>query len=493
MGNNERMTEYERRRLENIKRNDEMLAALKIHSKLNDLSAKRQRRSYKRSSVKKPKTESPVVLRQSLRTRGVSPDAATARGLHVDTDNKKQIKKIRHLNSNSVDRKSPWEQGPLLMRDAYTGDDGLDKKLIETFSCLQKSMQSNGDTVHCDSIDNLHKSQDIETFKARKRLWGAVNVETLQLKPKNITRLVQGRIMSLRFFPTPDMQMVVVGNKFGGMGFWNVNGKNDDGDGIYLFHPHSGAISGIAIDPVSISKVYSSCYDGFIRLMDVEKEVFDMVYSSEYTIYSISLSPRDVKSLYFSEGKGRVNMWDVRAGKSLLSCYLHEDRINTIDFNSENEDIMATSSTDGTACIWDLRLMNADKPTPLKTVSHKRAVHSAYFSPTGKFLATTSIDDKVGLLSGANYENASMVYHYNQTDRGMSTFRGIWGWDDSSIYIGNMERGVDVISVPGKKTVATLESGFVSDITCRFDAHPYNVGMLAGATSGGQVYIWTVS
>lgn len=41
----EKLSEYERKRLENIKRNDEMLAALKIQSKAADLSAasKRQR------------------------------------------------------------------------------------------------------------------------------------------------------------------------------------------------------------------------------------------------------------------------------------------------------------------------------------------------------------------------------------------------------------------------------------------------------------------
>ncbi|GFP89118.1 WD repeat-containing protein 76 [Phtheirospermum japonicum] len=473
MGKNEKMTEYERRRLENIKRNDEMLAALKIHSRLSDLSAaaaavKRQRahgKSYKRSPVKKSKSESPVVLRRSLRTRGVPPDAATAGGLNDDMADEKKIKKIPLSGSNSVDRKSPRVLGPLAMRDAYTGDDGLDQKLIKLFHVLGKPS---------------------EMSKTRKGLSGAINVEPFQLDSENIARVVPGRIMSLRFFPTLDMKMVAVGNKFGNIGFWNFDGKKEDGDGIYLFHPHSGPVSGIVIDRFSISKMYSSCYDGFIRMMDVEKEMFDMVYYSEYAIYTLALSPHDTKSLYFSEGKGGVNKWDLRAGKSLLSCDLHEDRINTIDFNSENESIIATSSTDGTACIWDMRYMNADKPEPLKTVRHERAVHSAYFSPTGKFLATTSVDDNVGLSSGANYETTSMVYHYNQTGRWISTFRGIWGWDDSSIYIGNMNRGVDVISVPGKKIVATLESDLLSAIPCRFDAHPYTVGMLAGATSGGQ-------
>ncbi|KAL4283514.1 hypothetical protein GQ457_16G011560 [Hibiscus cannabinus] len=66
--------------------------------------------------------------------------------------------------------------------------------------------------------------------------------------------------------------------------------------------------------------------------------------------------------------------------------------------------------------------------------------------------------------------------------------RGIWGtgWDDSYILIGNMNRGVDVISPVQRRTVMTLQSLEMSAIPSRFDAHPYEIGMLAGATSGGQ-------
>ncbi|XP_057767121.1 uncharacterized protein LOC130987561 isoform X2 [Salvia miltiorrhiza] len=493
MGSKGKMTDYERRRLENIKRNDEMLAALKIRSKLNDLSTASAKRSsggsksYKRSPAKKPKTETPVVLRRSLRARGVPPDAATANGLDDDVDIEKQINKSQTMNSNSAPNVSPRKQGPIRMHDSYIGEDGLDNKLLELVKgCSREGLLNESGSVSYDSVDNI---EGCKTSKIGKSSWG--HVEELELKPENVARVVPGRIMSLRFFPTRDMQMVAVGNKFGDIGFWHVNGKEEDGDGIYLYHPHAGPVSGIVIDPFCISKMYSSCYEGFIRMMDVEKGVFDMVYHSEYCIYSISLSPRDVKSLYFGEGRGGFHKWDVRTGKSSLSCDLHGDRINSIDFNSETENIMATSSTDGTACIWDLRLMNKDKTTPLKTINHKRAVHSAYFSPSGKFLATTSYDDNVGLISGANYENTSMVYHYNQTGRWLSTFRGVWGWDDTSIYIGNMKRGVDVISVGGERVVATLQSDSMSAIPCRFDPHLYNVGVLASATSGGQVYIWT--
>ncbi|EYU29659.1 hypothetical protein ABFS82_07G006000 [Erythranthe guttata] len=455
------MAEYERRREENIKRNAEKLAALNIHSKLSELSTVAASKfpmagskSSKGGPVKKPSTE-PVVLRQSLRSRKLPPD-----------------------DVEPVQRKPPTVgMGPLEMRDAYVSDNGSDEKFRQTIlQCCKEFLSGETDRAPCAS--------------------GSVDAGKLELKSKNIARLGKFKITSMVFFPTADMQMVVAGNKSGEVCFWKFNGDEEEGGEFYMYQPHLMQIRAIAIAPFSISQMYS-CDEGYIRLMDVEKEVFDMVYSSDFDIHSMSLSPHGIKSLYFSEGfgpVGGVKMWDVRTRRSILSWELHVDKVNTIDFNSEDENIMATSSSDGTACIWDLRHMTGGKPTPpLKTVRHIGSVESAYFSPTGKLLATTSLDNNIGLLSGANYENASMVNHYNPTNRMNCTFRGIWGWDDSSIYIGNAKKGIDIISVAKEKTVAHLTSWDLSGVLTRLDVHPYNVGTIAGCTSGGRVYIWTPS
>lgn len=123
--------------------------------------------------------------------------------------------------------------------------------------------------------------------------------------------------------------------------------------------------------------------------MDVEKEMFDLVYRNEDTIFSLSQQSNDANCLYFSEGRGGLNIWDKRTGNCTMEWTLHEDRINSIDFNVGNSNIMATSSSDGTACIWDLRSVSDEKPQTLKTITHKKAIHSAYFSPSGRFLAST--------------------------------------------------------------------------------------------------------
>lgn len=69
-------------------------------------------------------------------------------------------------------------------------------------------------------------------------------------------------------------------------------------------------------------------------------------------------------------------------------------------------------------------------------------------------------------------------------------YRAIWGWDDSYLFIGNMKRAIDVIST-GSKTTTPIKSPDMTSVPCRFAAHPYMLGHLAGATSGGKVFLWT--
>ncbi|KAK4257514.1 hypothetical protein QN277_007091 [Acacia crassicarpa] len=492
------LTEYERKRLENIRRNDEMLAALKIHSKASEVSAaaKRSRvasKSYTVKSEKKPKTETPLVIRRSLRTRGVPPDSEGLKDIALESVN--------------VTEKSPAKVlGPLSMRDAYEGDDEFDRSFGEAIVGLAKkeahSRSLNGEEIGSGADGdasndlkgrNVGTSCVVERRKEEYKVWGSLKLESLTLNSENRARLVPTRITAVQFFPSSNVKMIVAGDKFGNLGFWNCDSSNNEGNEVHLYHPHPAAISGILVQRHCLSKIYTSCYDGLVRLMDAEKEVFDLVFNSDESLYSLSQPNNDANCLYFGEGPGGLTIWDSRTGKCSSQWVLHDSRINTIDFDPENLHIMATSSSDGTACTWDLRYTKKSKPSALRTFTHQRAVHSAYFSPSGRSLATTSLDDTIGIYDGANFENASTVFHFNQTGRWLSTFRGIWGWDDSYIFVGNMKRGVDVISPVHKKIVTTLQSPHMSAIPCRFDAHPFEIGTLAGGTSGGQVYMWKSS
>ncbi|KAF2594720.1 hypothetical protein F2Q70_00045753 [Brassica cretica] len=104
------------------------------------------------------------------------------------------------------------------------------------------------------------------------------------------------------------------------------------------------------------------------------------------------------------------------------------------------------------------------------------------------------VDNYIGILSGANFEDTSMIYHdnCNTTNKWISTFRGVWGWDDSYIFVGNRpSKGIDVISTKLKRTVKELHDPLMKVLPCRIHCHPLSVGVLAGSTAAGQVYVWT--
>ncbi|CAH8330150.1 unnamed protein product [Eruca vesicaria subsp. sativa] len=503
-------TEYERKRLENIRRNDEMMAALNVRAKASLLSAatKRSRDESKSFKKKKSKPETPIVMRKSLRTRGLDPDTV---GLPDWFSDYPKRMASTPPPSAPLQKSSARLLAPLPFHKAYDGE-GSCKKFVETMvnvdvatvkdNCSsnrrRSSRLSNVKEEHVLSRErNLVKDDSpmINGYLKKEVVKGEkieFDMEHLSLESHNVARVVPGRIFVVKFMPCENVKLLAAGDKLGNVGFWNLDCGDDENDGIYMFHPHTSPVSSLVFQQNSFSKVISSSYDGLIRLMDVEKSVFDLVYSCDDAIFSLSQRPNDDQSFYFCEGYGMLNVWDIRAGKSSFKWDLHEHRINSIDFNPQNPHVMATSSTDGSACLWDLRSMGSTTPKTLKTVNHSRAVHSAYFSPSGLSLATTSVDNHIGILSGVNFEDTSMISHDNTTNRWISTFRGVWGWDDSYIFVANRSsKGVDVISTKLKRTVKELQDPLMKAIPCRLHCHPLNVGVLAGSTAGGQVYVWT--
>ncbi|PKA62458.1 Protein damaged DNA-binding 2 [Apostasia shenzhenica] len=414
------ITEYERRRLENIRRNSEMIASLRLHSKASELSASLKRGHPKpfvspgnvNKKLKSP-PGSPIVIRRSLRTRGLPPE-------------------------HSCD--------PSTLHDASKASPSPNPNLIPEHRPL------------IDAIVAAAKGEGSGSGEPRSELAVRGRFDprsAMVLKSENVAKVVPERILSVKFLPSANRTVLAVGNKLGNVGFWDLD------------------------------QIFTCSYDGLVRMMDVEKEIFQLVYSSTDSIYSICQFSCDANSLYFGEGAGVLKLWDERTGKASSSWELHRDRINTIDFHPENKDMMVTSSTDGTASIWDLRNIKNDQPKQVKLFQHQRAVHSAYFSPTGSYLATTSIDDSIGILGGSNLNDIFMVPHNNQTGRWLSAFRAVWGWDDCFLFIGNMKRAVDIISTE------RVESPEMTSIPCRFAAHPCKIGTLAGATAGGKVFILT--
>ncbi|CAG7861418.1 unnamed protein product [Brassica rapa] len=473
-------TAYERKRLENNSWNDAMMASLNVHAKASLLSASTKRsRDHSKSlkkQQKKKESEAPIVKQQSLRTRGLTPDSD---GLPHGVSVSEGLPFPQYVSLRVL--------APLPLDDG----DVSHSQFVDTLSGITRKPN--------EEIATVTENEDDDSFDLR----------SLCLEPHNVKRIGPERVLVVKFLPCEGVKLVAAGYKEGNVGFWNLDCQSEEEDGgVSLFKLHTYSVTSLVFQQNSFSKVITSSYVVLFRLMDVEKMVFDLVYSrDEYEpIHSLPQRPNDEQSLYFGAGEEMFNVWDLRAGKSVFNWKLHKYMIHTIDFNPQNPHLMATSSQDRTACLWDLRTMGAKKPKALATIDYAKAVYSAYFSPSGLSLATTSRDNYIGVLSGANFEDTSMIYHCNNTVRKISSFRyasaswrGVWGWDDSNIFVGNVAKGIgvsqtkgiDVISTKLKRTVKKLQSPLVKDVISRLHCHPLNVGMLAGSTAGGHVYVWT--
>ncbi|KAJ4763323.1 DNA damage-binding protein cmr1 [Rhynchospora pubera] len=222
--------------------------------------------------------------------------------------------------------------------------------------------------------------------------------------------------------------------------------------------------------------------------MDMEKEMFDIIHTSEFSIFSLSQLPHDDNSLLLGY-EGKVKSFDGRTGKIIDLWEMHEQRVNTIDVHPGNSNLVATCSADGFVRIWDLRCLGKEQPKSIKEVAHNRAVQSAYFSPTGNGLVSTSTEDTIRIWGGPHFENLSIVKHNNKAAGRLSSFSAIWGWNDSYIFIGNIQRAIDVISTENNITTP-LKSEYMTNVPCRFATHPYKEGLLACA-GGGKLFLWT--
>lgn len=478
----EQMTEYERKRVENVQRNQEMLAALRVHDTAQYLRSVSKKPKLEPKGYKPPKREKepePSVLRRSLRTRGLSPQSIG--NLGSDSPPAKPRKGLIELSPGSSKRPRSLKEGPLSFAETNvpSGEVSYDHYLNRIRELSDHA-----------PLTDLICAKPGPGLEDGGHVGPKFRPEDLKLEAKDIARVATTRIFSVHFLPCRERVIVASGDKDGHLSLWDADCEEEEGNGLHIYRPHAAPVSGIATAPFSVEKVLSCSYDGFIRCMDIEKEVFDMLYTNndDALLSAICYTPHSYQSVYFAEF-GEVKVFDMRVGGVSNSYNLHEKRIHSIDFHPHNPHLVSTSSIDGTANIWDVRNMGKMQSKSVATVVHDRAVLSAYFSPSGNHLATTSYDDSVGLLNGLDSRNTTFIHHYNPPRRWISSFRAIWGWDDQYLFIGNMEKALDAICTSTKITT-TLRSPFMTAIPTRLAKHPFSYGILAGATAGGQVYVW---
>ncbi|KAF8701417.1 hypothetical protein HU200_033580 [Digitaria exilis] len=170
-----------------------------------ELSAASVRPSRMRPKKQQPRASpaSPVVVRRSLRTRGISPGESSV-----------------SPGSNTAPATLPSPTKP---------------RTTQFSSSLASSLRDST------AAEPLHRTKGgictADWFDARR----------LVLRPANVRRVVPGRILSVWILPLTDRTVVVAGNKLGHIGFWDVDGLVEDEDGdsadrVFEYFPHRGPV-----------------------------------------------------------------------------------------------------------------------------------------------------------------------------------------------------------------------------------------------------------
>ncbi|KAL6599022.1 hypothetical protein ACP70R_045886 [Stipagrostis hirtigluma subsp. patula] len=430
--NPEALTEYERRRQDNIRCNQAILAQLRRDAA--DVSA-----AFAAARPKKQRPAAPAApaaaTRRSGRGRVQPPPPSSAAALP------------------SARLKPRPAQFPI--PDAFVGRAVTDASAPLTSAILAAAWPPAGE--------------------ARAAASGFdVPDKGLAMKPGKARKLAETMIAAARVLPLADRTVVAAGT-LQYLVFWDADRLAPEprrgaggmrgvaADGGFTYRPHAGSVAVITAHPSAPRKIYSCSDQGEICLMNVEKEVFD-----------------NATCLYFGEGNGQLKAFDERAGNVSSTWRLHRDCISSIDFNPKNPYMLATSSLDRTACLWDLRNMKMLKPKKLKVVKHKERVQSAYFSPSGSFLASTSRDNTVAILSVRDFNISCAQQNFGP----WTTFKASWGWNDSDLLLGT-QRGIQIISVDLKDdNISTtcksrIESEHITEPLRLCAMHPYRVGYLA--------------
>ncbi|RKP31757.1 WD40 repeat-like protein [Metschnikowia bicuspidata] len=86
--------------------------------------------------------------------------------------------------------------------------------------------------------------------------------------------------------------------------------------------------------------------------------------ASTNCIYSASFSPQSLLIIVSCEGSSRVNVWDIRAPKSLQLDFVAHGGLECLscDWNKYRPTVIATGATDKSVRVWDLRMIALIRP-----------------------------------------------------------------------------------------------------------------------------------
>ncbi|KAG4304771.1 hypothetical protein PORY_001824 [Pneumocystis oryctolagi] len=494
------INEYERQRLLNIKRNQEILRKLELDNIL------KKQINIPSNSIKKKNSEK---KKEKKKDYSSFPRRSSSRILKLSGKSE--------LVNNESQEIYVKEEVPQAKRVCIHGDLKLSEVIEESYD-WKEARKVIQDAAYCMS-ESCEKYESVETI-SKDIAQLKEKMQSLELYKKwdpQYLKVVPERISSIAVHPSITKKIIFAGDKVGNMGIWDMDGfktntiKNEGEEEasemplIHHYKMHSGTISSLKFNPFSSNILYSSSYDGIVRALHLDKELSLEVYVQENDnshmtslISALAIHPKG-DQMYLTTSLGQFIMKDLNS-QNIAFYQLHDKKIGGLSIHPFAPYLICTSSLDRTIKIWDFRTFSeSKKPLPLGTYTSRLSVSSAYWNSEATIVAT-SYDDTVTIFDNPDYKSWTTdtclnilsptytIEHNNQTGRWVTILRAQWHENPSSgmqkFTIGNMQRYIDIYSSKGVYLSRLGDPEKITAVPAVCQFHPTQDWVVGGSASG---------
>lgn len=184
--------------------------------------------------------------------------------------------------------------------------------------------------------------------------------------------------------------------------------------------------------------------------------------------------------------------------------------IRLLKYNSHNHSLhpngytLATAGLDCEVNLWDIRKFKSIKSgkniKPVVTQRSTKSINSAFFSPSGKNLLTTTMSDTLDIISNSHLESGIIskpthrIRHDNRTGRWLTTFQAEWhpSANEDLFVVGSMSRPrrLEVFDGNCGKLLRGIDGESLTAVVSRCCFHPSTDRLIGlGGNSSGRLTV----
>ena len=229
------------------------------------------------------------------------------------------------------------------------------------------------------------------------------NMENLTMSDEIVAKFVPFRIFSLAVHPTQSKLLVAAGDKWGSIGFWDVQNKKNQNSGIQVVKLHSRPVNCMTYDIFDSSKListsYETSYDGTMRIFDINEKKSSVLHAGPENneSYMTFLAQVDRDCFLVTHGRpGMIGLIDRRlyhfktASKIKICDYVSP---KTVSLHPTKANVVFLAQIDKGCGIFDMR-KQVRKNTAISSI--ERLVHLKDSTETGIGNSSASFSPATG-------------------------------------------------------------------------------------------------